>query len=462
MAKQKATHEHLPPQAVEIEQAILGAMLIDPEAVSKAIETISHENFYREAHRKIFKAITELFDKGEPTDIYTLSEHLEKKGQLDDVGGRGYIITLTESVATSALVGEHSEIVLEKSTLRALITTATSIISECYDPAQEVGDLLDRAEHQIFSIRENRLRQSWTKLSDIIPMTFEVIEAYDGKEGQLPGVAAGFKELDSLTAGFQKSDLIVIASRPSMGKTAFSLGIAEHVGLNIGTVAYFSLEMSKQQLAQRMLCSRAKVSGHRLRQGKLKDFELTSLARAAAPLNEAPIFIDDSASIGVLEMKAKARRLKSQHQLSMVIIDYLQLMQGPKSAENRQQEIAYISRSLKAMAKELDVPVVALSQLSRQVEQRGGERRPQLADLRESGAIEQDADVVMFIYRPAQYGITEDKDGNSLENVAEVIISKQRNGPTGTIKLAFVKEFAAFYELDAHYKEPAMSADAPF
>jgi len=293
-------------------------------------------------------------------------------------------------------------------------------------------------------------------------MTFEVIEAYDGKEGQLPGVAAGFKELDSLTAGFQKSDLIVIASRPSMGKTAFSLGIAEHVGLNIGTVAYFSLEMSKQQLAQRMLCSRAKVSGHRLRQGKLKDFELTSLARAAAPLNEAPIFIDDSASIGVLEMKAKARRLKSQHQLSMVIIDYLQLMQGPKSAENRQQEIAYISRSLKAMAKELDVPVVALSQLSRQVEQRGGERRPQLADLRESGAIEQDADVVMFIYRPAQYGITEDKDGNSLENVAEVIISKQRNGPTGTIKLAFVKEFAAFYELDAHYKEPAMSADAPF
>lgn len=465
MAKRKSSDkpgERLPPQAVDLEQAILGAMLLDQEAVSRALELIDPNCFYREAHSKVFRAITDLYDKGEAVDLYTLSEHLEKKGELEDVGGRAYIITLTESVATSALIAEHCNLVLEKSTLRDLITTATSIVSSCYNPEEEVDELLDKAEHKIFSIKESRLKQSFMSLADILPRTFEVIEEYTGRDGELSGVPSGFKELDALTAGFQKSDFIVIASRPSMGKTAFSLSVAEYVALRSGTVAYFSMEMTKEQLVQRMLCSRAKISSHRLRKGTLNPQELTHLSDAAGFLNEAPIYIDDSGSIGVLEMKAKARRLKSQHGLSMVVVDYLQLMQGPRTAENRQQEIAYISRSMKALAKELEVPVVALSQLSRQVEQRGGERRPQLADLRESGAIEQDADVVMFIYRPAFYGITMDKDGNSLENIAEIIVSKQRNGPTGTVKLAFVRDYASFYDLEFKDREPVPEGETPF
>ncbi|MCP4632566.1 MAG: replicative DNA helicase [candidate division Zixibacteria bacterium] len=447
MTNQKK-HERLPPQAVDVEQAILGAMLLDSEAIPKALEIIGPDNLYRESHRKIYRAIISLFERDEASDIVTISEALEKSGQLEEIGGRGYIITLAETVATSANIEEHCNIIQEKSTLNSLITTSTEIASECYNPTTEVDELLDRAEHKIFSIRESRLKQSFTRLSDILPQTFEAIDEYTGREGGITGVPSGLKDLDAITAGFQKSDLVIIASRPSMGKTAFSLTIADYVASHQNPVAIFSLEMAKEQLAQRLLCSRAKVSSHRLRRGLLKDFELTNLTLAAGPLNESPIFIDDTPGMGVLEMKAKVRRLKSQHGLALVVVDYLQLMQGPKSVENRQQEIAYISRSLKGMAKELNIPVIALSQLSRQVEQRGGDRKPQLADLRESGAIEQDADVVMFIYRPAAYGITVDKEGNSLENVAEILVRKQRNGPTGDIKLAFVKEYACFQELE--------------
>jgi replicative DNA helicase len=463
VAKQ-TTQERLPPQAVDVEQAILGSLLLDNESISRALEIISTENFYRESHRKIFNAILSLYEHGEPSDIVTVSEKLERNGHLEEIGGRGYIVTLTESVATSANIEDHCRIILEKSTLSNLITVSTGIISECYDPTERVDELLDKAEHRIFSIRESRLKQSFIRLSEILPHTFEAIDDYAGREGGITGVSTGFKDIDALTAGLQKSDLVVIASRPSMGKTAFSLALAENVAMGPGPVAFFSLEMSKEQLAQRLLCGRAKVSSHRLRRGRLKDVELTNLTLAAGPLNEAPIFIDDSPAISVLEMKAKARRLKSSHGLSMVVIDYLQLMHAPKTAENRQQEIAYISRSLKALAKELNVPVVALSQLSRQVELRGGDRRPQLSDLRESGAIEQDADVVMFIYRPAFYGKTVDDEGNSLENIAEIIIGKQRNGPTGTVKLTFIRDFASFGELDRQHVAalPSDDNETPF
>ncbi len=451
--------DKIPPQAIDAEQAILGAMLIYNEAVPQTLELITADDFYREAHRKIFRAIVRLFDKGEATDLMTVTDELIKEGELEDVGGRGYITSLTESVATAGLVTDHCRIVLEKSTLNQLITAATSIISECYGPIQDVDDLLDRSEHKIFAIREGRLKQTFVQLPKLLPHAFDIIADYSERDGELSGVPSGFGDLDTLTAGFQKSDLIIIASRPSMGKTALSLAIATNVALRGGVVGFFSLEMSKEQLVQRIICSQAKISSLKLRKG-LRKHEIQSLLDSATPLMNAPIFIDDSANIGVLEMKAKARRLKSHYGLALVIVDYLQLMRGPRSAENRNQEISYISRSLKAMAKELDVPVVALSQLSRDVEKRGGEKRPQLSDLRESGSIEQDADVVMFIYRPAFYGKTFDKDGNSLENLAEVIISKQRNGPTGTVKLAFVREYASFYDLERSHREPISESAA--
>jgi replicative DNA helicase len=463
MATRQSGVEKLPPQAVDVEQSILGAMLIDNDCIPQVIELLKPENFYREAHRKIYHAVVELFALDEAVDIITVSDKLDGEGKLEDVGGRAYVVSLTELVATSANVTDHCQIVLGKATLNDLIRASTEIASECYDAPPDIDDLLDRAEHKIFSIRESRLREGFVKLTDILPHTFEIIEDYTGREGGITGVSSGFKELDALTAGFQKSDLVVIASRPSMGKTAFSLAITENVALKSGPVAFFSLEMSRDQLAQRLLCSHARVSSHRLRRGRLKDVELTNLTLAAGPLSDAPIYIDDSPTISVLEMKAKTRRLKSRPDgLSLVVVDYLQLIRGPKSVENRQQEISFISRSLKAMAKELNVPVIALSQLSRQVELRGGDRRPQLSDLRESGAIEQDADLVMFIYRPAFYGKTVDDEGNSLENIAEIIIGKQRNGPTGTTKLAFVKEYASFQELEPFRTEIPASDETPF
>lgn len=441
--------ERIPPQATEVEQAVLGAMLLQKEAIGKAIEIIDKDCFYRDDHQRIFQALVELYDKNQPVDIITVSEELTRRKQLDEVGGRMYILELTEKIATTANIEYHCNIVLEKSTLRKLINTSTQIVSYCYDATQEVDDLLDRAEQGIFSISEKRIKEGFIPLGDLLPHTFEAIEEYQKKGGMITGISTGFFELDTLTGGLQKSDLIVVASRPSMGKTAFCLSIAEHVAIEQKIpVGIFSLEMAKNQLAQRMLCSRARFSTHKMRTGRISDHEYSSLAVAVGPLAEAKIFIDDTPNLGILQMRAKSRRLKAQYDVGLIIVDYLQLMQGPRNIESRQQEISMISRSLKGLAKELDVPVIAVSQLSRKVEDRGGEKRPMLADLRESGAIEQDADVVAFVYRPEFYGIEKFRDGTPAQGVAEIIISKHRNGPTGELRLTFIKDYARFENME--------------
>jgi len=451
----------LPPQAVEAEQSVLGAMLLSKEAIGKAVELLNESCFYRVEHQQIFQAIITLYDANKPVDLITLTHELRKRRKLKEAGGRVYLMNLLESTPTAANLEYYARIILEKATLRNLADVATGIVTECYQPQVEADNLLDKAEQQIFNLSESRMRGGFVHIGEILPHTFEAIEEFHKREGFVTGIPSGFKELDSLTSGFQKSDLVIIAGRPSMGKTALSLSIAQYVSIKEKLpVAIFSLEMSKSQLVQRMLCSEARVDSHLLRTGRLPNRDWPRLSIAVGPLSEAPIFIDDTPAIGVLEMRAKARRLKSSHNIGMVILDYLQLMQGPKGAENRQQEISTICRSLKGLAKELDVPVVALSQLSRQVEVRGKEHRPQLSDLRESGAIEQDADLVLFIYRPEIYGILQDRKGNPLQGLAEIIIGKQRNGPTGSVKLAFIDEYAKFENPAFIEEEPAIEEGA--
>jgi len=438
----------LPPQAVEVEQAVLGAILFDSEAIGRIVELLKPEDFYKKAHRLIYQAAVELFERNEPIDLTLVSERLRKRDELDEIGGRVTLIELSDSVATSAHIEHHARIVREKSVLRHLITTSTGIVKECYEASGEIEELLDKAEQNIFSISENQARQDFILMGDILPGTFQEIDEFHRRGGQITGIATGFAELDSLTAGMHKGDLIIVAGRPSMGKTAFALNMAEHVAIREDIpVGVFSLEMSKEQLALRMLCSLARVSSHALRTGRLRNDEFPKLSAATGPLSEKKIYIDDTAGRSVLEMRAKARRLKAQQDLGLIVVDYLQMMRGGGKMENRQQEISLISRSLKGLAKELNIPVVALSQLSRAPEQRGGDRKPQLADLRESGAIEQDADVVMFIYRPERYDIKKDSEGRSVENVAEIIVSKQRNGPTGVVRLAFLKDYVRFDNL---------------
>ncbi len=446
--------DKIPPQSVEVEQAVLGAMLLDKEAVGKAVEVIDKDAFYRDDHQKIFSAIVALYDKNQPVDIITVSDELATRKELDNVGGRVYLLELTEKIATTANIEYHANIVLEKATLRKLIETSTQIVSQCYGATLEVDDLLDRAEQGIFNISEKRIKEGFISIGDLLPHTFEAIEEYQKKGGMVTGLATGFLELDTLTGGLQNSDLIVVASRPSMGKTAFCLSVAEHVAIEQNLpVGVFSLEMAKSQLAQRMLCSRARFSTHKMRTGRISDHEYSNLAVAVGPLAESKIFIDDTPNLGILQMRAKARRLKAQFDVGLIIVDYLQLMQGPRGSESRQQEISLISRSLKGLAKELDVPVIAVSQLSRKVEDRGGDKRPMLADLRESGAIEQDADVVIFVYRPEFYGIEKFKDGAPAEGVAEIIVSKHRNGPTGNLRLTFIKDYARFENMEFIHKE---------
>jgi replicative DNA helicase len=456
MAERKETSrlEKIPPQSIEVEQAVLGAMLLDKEAIGKALEIIDQDSFYRDDHQKIFSVVVNLYDKNQPVDIITVSDELTKRKELDNIGGRIYLLELTEKIATTANIEYHCNIVLEKSTLRKLIDTSTRIVSQCYDAALDVDDLLDRAEQGIFNISEKRIKEGFIPIGELLPHTFEAIEEYQKKGGMVTGLSTGFIEVDTLTGGLQNSDLIVVASRPSMGKTAFCLSIAEHVAIEEETpVGIFSLEMAKSQLAQRMLCSRARFSTYKMRTGRISDHEYSNLAVAVGPLAEAKIFIDDTPNIGILQMRAKARRLKAQHDVGVIIVDYLQLMQGPKNTESRQQEISMISRSLKGLAKELNIPVIAVSQLSRKVEDRGGDRRPLLADLRESGAIEQDADVVIFVYRPEFYGIEKFKDGAPSEGVAEIILSKHRNGPTGDLRLTFIKDYARFENMEFIHKE---------
>jgi replicative DNA helicase len=446
-----ATLEKLPPQNVEAEQSVLGAILIDNGALTTTLELLNHEDFYKDSHRKIFFAMSELFDKGEPIDVITLADHMKKKDVLDSVGGPQYLAALVSTIPTSANVRYHARIVREKAMIRGLLRSVTDIARNVYDGELDAEELIDYAEKSVFDLSDRRIKVSFVTLKDVIKDSFQMIEQlYDRKE-TVTGVPSGFKELDELTTGFQKSDLIIVGGRPSMGKTAFSLNIAQHVGVNLKEpVAIFSLEMSKEQLAFRMLCSEAMVDSNSVRKGFIKKGDWHNLTNAAGKLAESPIFIDDSSGVNILEMRAKARRLKAEHGLSLVIVDYLQLMRGRGNAERREQEISEISRSLKSLAKELRVPVIALSQLNRGVETRTGTKKPTLADLRESGAIEQDADVIIFLYRDEVYN----KDSSENKNKAEIIVSKQRNGPTGTVTLTFLSDCTRFTDYsDREYND---------
>lgn len=443
-----STKERIPPQAIEAEQTVLGAILQHTEALHLGIEALRDDDFYLPKHRKIFSAIRKLYDSSMAVDLITVPDELAGQGTLDEVGGRRYLLDLVDSVVTVANLEHHVRIVREAATKNKLISECSDIIGRCYEPGTNADDLLDYAESKVFSIKEESLHGDFIPLREILPQTFEQIEEYSKREGHVTGIATGFAELDSLTSGFQKSELIIVAGRPSMGKTAFALNIAENVAVNKGVaVCIFSLEMAKEQLSQRLLCSRARISSHQLRTGRIADHQWTNLSIAVGPLSEAPIYLDDSASLSVMEIRAKARRLKLKYDIGLVVVDYLQLVRGQKDAESRQQEITYISQSLKALARELKIPVIALSQLSRQVELRGRDARPQLSDLRESGAIEQDADLVIFIHRPRD-------DEGQLGSTAEIIIGKQRNGPTGILQLAFVKDFARFELLDTYHGAP--------
>jgi replicative DNA helicase len=438
----------IPPQNIEAEQAVLGAILIDNASLNKALEIINPDDFYRESHRRIFSAILDLNERNEVVDLITLTDHLRRKGDLESVGGAGYLSTLVNGVPTAANIRQHSRIIHEKAILRNLISVATDIVGQGYDDAGRVEELLDFAERSVFGISEKKLRPSFVPVKEIIKGSFETIERLYEKKERVTGVATGYTKLDDMTSGLQPSDLIVIAGRPSMGKTALALGVAQHLGIDKrGTAAIFSLEMSKEQLVMRMLCSEARVDAHKLRSGYLGRADWPKLTTAAGRIAEARIYIDDTPAITVLEMRAKARRLKAEHGLDLVIVDYLQLMRGRGDADNREQEISDISRSLKALAKELQLPVVAMSQLSRAVENRS-DKRPVLADLRESGAIEQDADIVVFIYRDEVYHPTDDNKG-----IAEIIIGKQRNGPIGSIQLAFLDQYTRFENLETVHEE---------
>ncbi len=432
----------VPPQNLEAEQSVLGSILLKDNIFGNVLEILRVDDFYSPAHRIIFEAMTTLFEKNEPHDLITLTNHLKDANTLEEIGGAAYLANLTSIVPVTANVSSYARIIKEKSVLRKLIDVNTDIASRCYEEQGEIDLLVDRAEQAIFDIAGKQSGQNFTPLKDIIPAAFEKVEQLYKRKELITGVPTGYFEIDKMTAGLQSSDLIVLAGRPSMGKTAFSMNLAQHAALveKVG-VAIFSLEMSKEQLTMRLLSSVGRIDSQRIRTGKLHDEDWPKLTRAVGMLSEAPIYIDDTPGISVLEMRSKVRRLASQYPIGMILVDYLQLMQGRGGKnENRTQEISDISRSLKALAKEHDVPVLALSQLNRSLESRT-DKRPMMSDLRESGAIEQDADIICFIYRDEVYNKSED---NPDKGTAEIIIGKQRNGPTGTVKLTFLKEFTMF------------------
>ncbi|MBN1829733.1 MAG: replicative DNA helicase [Deltaproteobacteria bacterium] len=431
----------VPPQNLEAEQSVLGGILLDNNAVHQVLEILKVEDFYSESHRRIFDAILDLEERNEPSDLITLSSLLRDRKEIDTVGGEVYLASLVDGVPSAANIAYYCRIVKEKAVLRRLITGATEILEKTYEGGSDIDSLLDEAESIVFSISENKIKPSFYPIKEIIKESFKTIERLFEKKALITGVPTGFQRLDEFTSGFQKSDLIIVAGRPSMGKTAFALNIAQDAAIrNNIPVAIFSLEMSREQLAFRLLSSEARVDAQKIRKGFLGEVDWPKLTTAAGSLSEASIYIDDTPAITSLEMKAKARRLKAEKGLGLIILDYLQLMKGRGNVSSREQEISEISRSLKSMAKELEVPVMALSQLNRQVEARV-DKRPQMADLRESGAIEQDADVILFIYRDEVYNKSED---NPERGKAEIIIGKQRNGPTGIVNLTFQKEFTRF------------------
>ncbi len=431
--------DRVPPQSKDAELSVLGSMVIDKDAIFAAAELLNENDFYSTAHQKIFSSIISLSEKGEPVDLVTLSEELQRNQCLEQVGGRAYLVTLANAVPTAANIQYHSKIVREKAILRSLIRVATGIVTRSFDAPQNIEEFLDEAEQMIFDIGSRGKQQGFSHLKDVLVTTFDSLEKlYDEKIG-VTGLETGFTDLDNKCFGLQNADLVIVAARPSMGKTTLALNIAQQIAVrNKYPTAFFSLEMSKEQLAQRLLCAEAQVDAQNMRRGYLSQDEWHKLTMAVGPLSESPLYIDDSASLSVMEVRAKSRRLKAEKGLQAIFVDYLQLMRGFSGSESRQQELSEISRALKALAKELNVPVVALSQLSRAVEKRP-DRRPILSDLMESGGIEANADVVMFIYREAYY-----KKDSEKGNVAEIIIAKQRNGPTGLVELYFLDRYTKF------------------
>lgn len=434
----------IPPQSIEAEQSVLGSMLIDKEVVPVVMEILKPEDFYRPDHKEIYDVIIELFDRAQPIDLITVSERLKLHGKLELVGGLEYITNIATEVPTTANVKHYAKIVEEKALLRKLIKASSDIVDLGFSASEEVPFILDKAEQNIFDILQNRSSQGFVPIKDVLVDTFGKLEELYNNKGNITGIPTGFADLDFKTSGLHNSDLILIAARPAMGKTAFALNLAQNAAIHSNVpVAIFSLEMSREQLVNRLLCSEAMVDSNRMKTGKLEDNDWQKVAKALGPLSEAPIFIDDTPGVSITEIRAKCRRLKLEHNLGLVIIDYLQLMQGSRSkSENRQQEISEISRSLKILAKEINVPVITLSQLSRAPEART-DHRPILSDLRESGAIEQDADIVMFLYRDDYYNPETEK-----KNIAEVILAKHRNGSTGTVELVWLGQYTKFANLE--------------
>lgn len=441
----------VPPQAVDLEEAVLGAFMIDRDAVTNAIELLRIDSFYDDRHKLIFEAIRKLFEKTQPIDLLTVTEMLRSMGKLEECGGPYYITSLTNRVASAAHVEHHARIVTQKFIQRELIRISTEIVKDSYEDTTDVFELLDKAEQSLFQIADNNLRTSFTDIRNLISNTIAEIDEARKHEDSLTGCPTGFTRLDRLTGGWQRSDLIIVAARPSMGKTAFTLSIARNAAVDFNKpVAIFSLEMSSQQLVKRLISAETELPAEKIIKGQLAEHEMVQLMKKSGALGDAPIFIDDTPAINIFELRAKCRRLKMQHDIQLVVIDYLQLMTSSENGKsgNREQEISSISRALKSIAKELNIPIIALSQLSRKVEDRGGNKRPILSDLRESGAIEQDADLVCFLYRPEYYGFDEDDEGNSTKGVAEVIIAKHRNGALDRVRVRFIDQYIKFVDME--------------
>lgn len=454
----------LPPQAVELEEAVIGALMLDKEALTDVIDILRKESFYKEDHQLIYEAILDLFQRSEPIDILTVTQELKKKGTLEQIGGPFYIAQLTNRVASSANVEFHARIISQKHIQRELIKISSDTIKNAYDETIDVFDLLDQAEAKLFEVAEGNIRKSYDDMNKLLHKAIKQLETISKQEGT-SGVPTGFSNLDRITGGFQKSDMIVLAARPGMGKTAFVLSLARNTAVDYKKgVAIFSLEMSSLQLVNRLIASETEINAEKLKKGNLEPHEWEQLNARIGKLTNAPIYINDTPGLSVFELRAQCRRLKAEKDIQMVIIDYLQLMsagQGDGGKGNREQEISTISRAIKGIAKELDVPIIALSQLSRAVETRGGDKKPMLSDLRESGAIEQDADMVMFIYRPEYYGITEDAEGNSTRGLGELIIAKHRSGSTEDVKIRFINQLAKFTNWDNHNFESNDNSIAP-
>ncbi|SHN26835.1 replicative DNA helicase [Cyclobacterium lianum] len=442
----------LPPQAIDLEEAVLGALMLEKDALTAVVDILLPDSFYKDTHKTVYEAILDLFNAGEPIDLLTVTNQLRRNGKLELVGGAYFITELTSRVSSASNIEYHARIITEQAMKRDMIRIASEIQKEAFEDTTDVFELLDKMEQSLFEISENNIKKNYVDMRSIMREAITELESKKGQKDGLTGVPSGFTALDRVTSGWQKSDLVIIAARPAMGKTAFVLSVLRNAAVDHDRpVAIFSLEMSSIQLVNRLISSEAELDSEKIKKGNLADYEWQQLIHKTGKLTSAPLFVDDTPALSILELRAKCRRLKAQNDVQLIVVDYLQLMSGDSKGNNsgnREQEISSISRALKKIAKELNVPVIALSQLSRAVETRGGDKRPQLSDLRESGAIEQDADIVMFLYRPEYYGITEDEDGNSTSGVGEVIIAKHRNGSLENVKLRFIGKYTKFTDLD--------------